>query len=47
MTVRNEFHEGVKKEIKLKKNPEESWVQLPLQNALEIQLDQFELWIMY
>lgn len=47
MTVRNEFHEGVKKEVKLKKDPGESWVQLPLHNALEIQLHQFELWIMF
>ena len=46
MTVRNEFHEGVQKEVKLKKDPGESWVQLPLQNALEIQMDQFQLWIM-
>jgi len=47
MTVRNEFHKGVEKEKKLKKDPGESWVQLPLHNALEIQLHQFELWIMY
>ena len=46
MTVRNEFHEGVKREFKLK-NSGNSWLQLPLQNATDIQLYQFELWIMF